>query len=444
MINFGCTCRVPCSCNKPKKVTGLTPIITVEKRDCTVPSKTVTKTSNCKPVSCKFESGVVSISKMGDKAVVVLDDCTYLEAPLGNVDISALTSLKGNTVVTNLSFDVNNPNIVLVSKYNLETKTSSEERLPLPKDIFVDSGSSTDSELVLVHNTGYSFKINLESFKAGIVGDLKTFFDTFIRNLIQTGLTEIINKISLLENNLTAKEELHLKEVNLKGTNLEFVLNNSKALNVDLADLVGADKYVHTGSVINRDTLKLTFNDQSSIDIDLGSIATVTNSIYPTGGTLEENNLILSLSNNKSITVDMSSLVQDITDRVTQNIETTIINQAAERVINEVMKSGYRIVESTDTYTLSDTDLDGRTWIRFTGSGNQTLIIHKPSSEDFIGKTVLVKRGNGVAGSLLTISGSDESIKFTPEDISPVRRKGNLIGLVYLGKGLWDISGELP
>ena len=149
------------------------------------------------------------------------------------------------------------------------------------------------------------------------------------------------------------------------------------------------------------------------------------------------------MSNNTSIDVDITGLISDIVNQVTNNIESTVIENATNQVINNFLKLGYRINTQDSNYTLVQDDFDGRTVVRMNSASNQTLTVIKPDSEEKIGTVVMVRRSNGNAGTLLTLV-AGKGVTLSPVDISPLRRIGSSVSLVYIGNGHWDVFGELP
>ena len=67
----------------------------------------------------------------------------------------------------------------------------------------------------------------------------------------------------------------------------------------------------------------------------------------------------------------------------------------------------------------------------------------KPDNESLIGRVVVIRKAAGNLGTLLTVTGSN-GVTITPADISPLRRVGSEISLVYVGYGVWAATGELP
>lgn len=209
--------------------------------------------------------------------------------------------------------------------------------------------------------------------------------------------------------------------------------------------LITADKFVNSGAVISGNKLQLSFNDGSSIEIDLSSIVVTSSgeTVLITGGSINGNTLTLNLSNNTSIDVDITGLISGIVNQVTKNIESTVIENATNQVINNFLKLGYRINTQNSNYTLVQDDFDGRTIVRMNSASNQTLTVIKPASEEKIGTVVMVRRSNGNAGTLLTLV-AGEGVTLSPVDISPLRRIGSSVSLIYIGNGYWDVFGELP
>ena len=131
-------------------------------------------------------------------------------------------------------------------------------------------------------------------------------------------------------------------------------------------------------------------------------------------------------------------------DNTKVNVDMTdIINKIIQTVFDMVMRMGYRINTQADNYTLTGDDFNGRTIVRANKAGDQTITIPKPSSEDFVGKAIIIRKTNGIVGTFVNlVAGSGVSL--LPEDATPVRRVGSSVTLVYVGNGVYDAFGELP
>ena len=106
------------------------------------------------------------------------------------------------------------------------------------------------------------------------------------------------------------------------------------------------------------------------------------------------------------------------------------------------MRLGYTIKTENNHYTLTTADFNGRTLLRANRDGDQTITITKPS-EDYIGRSILVRKTNGALGTFVTLK-AGEGVTLSPTDVSPLRRVGSTATLVYIGNGVWDVFGELP
>lgn len=97
-----------------------------------------------------------------------------------------------------------------------------------------------------------------------------------------------------------------------------------------------------------------------------------------------------------------------------------------------------------DIYTLEDSDFDGNTLVRCTSENSAVNItIPLPPSENFIGSGVTIRKSNGNQNTLLNLLPSD-GVTITPLDITPLRRVGSTVVLVYVGNGMYEAFGELP
>lgn len=97
-----------------------------------------------------------------------------------------------------------------------------------------------------------------------------------------------------------------------------------------------------------------------------------------------------------------------------------------------------------DTYTLEDSDFDGNTLVRCTSDNSAVNItIPLPPSENFIGSGITIRKSNGNQNTLLNLLPSN-GVTITPLDITPLRRIGSTVVLVYVGNGIYEAFGELP
>lgn len=97
-----------------------------------------------------------------------------------------------------------------------------------------------------------------------------------------------------------------------------------------------------------------------------------------------------------------------------------------------------------DTYTLEDSDFDGNTLVRCTSDNSAVNItIPLPPSENFIGSGITIRKSNGNQNTLLNLLPSN-GVTITPLDITPLRRIGSTVALVYVGNGIYEAFGELP
>lgn len=443
-----CHCRVPCNCKpnttvinsvlpitKVQPVSNVTPLPTKPKKSvklhqCNVgqscsstPTNTISGSVEGKCSTTKIKA----ITKVKNKILVTLDDCTYFEAEPSVVDKAKFLDVEEVVVSTN--YDKDTSTLTVVTK-NLVNNTSRESTyiiessgavIPLTEDIHVTGGglsSETDNTLLLYLNKG---------------------------NPIEIDVTKLNNK------NVTVPK-INTGNLKIKSTALNedyiytITLEDDTSFNTDFSRLADVDKYVHSGTVIKGNKLELTFNDRTKIEIDLSGLNVATSavsSIIIDGGRIEGTNLILSLSNGTEVTVDITELLKQAVNQVTKNIQEKVINDATQYVINNILNLGYRINTQNEDYTLTSDDFDGRTLVRMNKNGNQVLTVPKPESEDFIGRAVLIRKTAGAAGSLLTFQ-AGEGVTINPVDISPLRRIGSSATLVYVGNGIWDSFGELP
>ena len=371
-----CCCH-PCCCvpkepEQKKSLASLTPIIT-KKPEPKIPVTQVTtcssgsKQNSIEVTHCPTNK-IATISKMGNKVIVTMDDCLYYEAELDTLDLSTLQTNSGKVVV---KVGANADNSLIVHYRDLKSGAGTKEVITLPHKI---------------------------------------------------------------------------KETTLDPTSHVFTikLNDDETFETDFSSLISADNYVHSGTVLANKTLRLVFKDGTHIDIDLSAIGVASSTVLPTGGRIENTNLILTLSNGSEISIDITRLLQDAVNKVTNNIQTKVITDATNAVINTVLsKLQFRINKQNKDYELTQEDFDGLTLVYAEKAGNQTITVPKPDNESLIGRVVVIRKAAGDLGTLLTVTGSN-GVTITPPDISPLRRVGSEISLVYVGDGVWAATGELP
>lgn len=381
-----CKCsHTRCICDTVNS-TILVPVIEKKKKD--VVTKPCNKPEPSKVTQSKCPTNrIISISRLGDKVVVTLNDCTYYEADLSTIDFSTFSTGSGLTVISVKAKE--NGNVLEVTYKDINT------------------GEITKEDVI-------------------IEGDTQ----------------DIENLINNLNNKIDASK---IKSTELNNGTYTITLKDNTKFDTDFSGLITADKFVNSGAVISGNKLQLSFNDGSSIEIDLSSIVHTSSgeTVLITGGSINGNTLTLNLSNNTSVDVDITGLISDVVNQVTNNIESKVIENATNQVINNFLKLGYRINTQDSNYTLVKDDFDGRTIVRMNSASNQTLTVIKPDSEEKIGTVVMVRRSNGNAGTLLTLV-AGEGVTLSPVDISPLRRIGSSVSLIYIGKGYWDVFGELP
>ena len=374
----------------------------------------------------------ISIAKIGNKLIISMNDCTYYEVDLSVLDMKSINAT--DVVVTKVSYDSIKHSITVTYRNN-QTGDETEVVANLNPEIHLVKGSIDPklNKLVLVNNDSSVVEIPLDAITAGITNN--------ISNIIDNAITSTTNNII---NNLKSQK---IEKTELVGTTYTITLSNSDKFSTDFSALInGADKYVKSGAVLNNKKLTLTFNDSSTIDIDLSALVTSSSTVLITGGKIVGNNMVLDLSDNTKINIDITELLKQAVDTVTNNIQTTIVNNATNHIINNILKLGYAINTQTIDYATVDADLNGRTLIRCDKNGNQTITINKPdpaTDAEKVGTAVIVRKTNGAVGTTLTlVAGS--GVTLSPVDATILRRVGSSVTLVYVGSGVWDIFGELP
>lgn len=206
-------------------------------------------------------------------------------------------------------------------------------------------------------------------------------------------------------------------------------VTNKDGSTVDIDVSALKDIKVERGEIINGKIIRLHRSDGKQVDIDASTL--ISNSSYIVSGVFVERNggywLDFTRNDNTHVNVDM----------------TNIINKIIQTVFDMVMRMGYRINTQAEDYTLVGDDFNGRTIVRADKDGDQTITIPKPTSEDFVGKAIIVRKTNGIAGTFVNLVAGSE-VSLLPEDATPVRRVGSSATLVYVGNGVYDVFGELP
>lgn len=118
-------------------------------------------------------------------------------------------------------------------------------------------------------------------------------------------------------------------------------------------------------------------------------------------------------------------------------------DEITQYVINNLLNLKYVINTQAEDYTLTQDDFNGYTIIHAVKDGNQTITIPKPASEDLIGRAVVIHKGAGAAGTLLYLE-TDTGVELVARDVTPLRRVGSSVCLIYLGNGKFLSLGELP
>lgn len=270
--------------------------------------------------------------------------------------------------------------------------------------------------------------------------DLKTWLD------IQAGG---VKSGSLVLNKTDPKQVLHLinkdnSEVDIDlsalkdtrivsgkvvdGTVLHLVDSEDNIISIDLSKL--DDLAVTSGEIVDGKIIRLHRTDKSVVDINASTLVPES-SPYIISGTFvtRKNNKYIDFKRNDGelLSVDMTNIIDSMTNEV----------------YNRVMSVGYKLNSVSEDYKLVESDFDGRTIVRADKDGDQTLVITKPMTENFVGKAIIVRKTNGNVGTFTTLTPS-AGVVLSPEDSTVLRRVGSSVTLIYAGGGVYDIFGELP
>lgn len=207
------------------------------------------------------------------------------------------------------------------------------------------------------------------------------------------------------------------------GTDFVLKLNDGTTVSIDASKML-SDTKVSSGR-FDGTNLVLTNTDRSEVTIPFTNLPTATDKdTKPTGLTTEGDTLKLTLSDGSSVQVSLTDLL------------TTATNNG----VNIIENRGYTLKTENNHYTTQSSDFNCRTIIRANRNGDQTITVTKPD-ESYIGKSLIIRKTSTTGTT--SIRGAS-GVTISPADISPLRRTGNTVTLVYVGNGEWDAFGELP
>lgn len=309
-----------------------------------------------------------------------------------------------------------------------------EDNIELPPDNHVQEFAidNANNLLAIRMKGGEVYSVSKEeleawlSFNGGGAGGIKGGV------LNDKTITITNNDDSTVDIDVSGLTDVKLSKGAINGNSLRLEQTDGSAVEVDLSAFkptTTTDTHVARGEIVNGNTIRLHLSDGNTVDINAAGL--VPNSPYITKGAFTERDgghwLDFTRSDGSDVKVDMSDMV----------------NKLSQQVYDRVMQTGYRINNQTDDYTTTGDDFNGRTIIRADKVGDQTITITKPTSETFIGKTLIVRKANGAVGTFTTLK-SGEGVTIQPDDVTPLRRVGSSAILVYVGNGVYDVFGELP
>lgn len=108
----------------------------------------------------------------------------------------------------------------------------------------------------------------------------------------------------------------------------------------------------------------------------------------------------------------------------------------------ESAPSAFRINNQCNDYTTLEEDFDGATIIRCCGDTDQAITITMPPNEEFIGKTLSIRKIEFNETSTVTLI-AGEGVSLNPADCNVLRRSGSSATLLYIGEGYFDVFCEL-
>ena len=243
----------------------------------------------------------------------------------------------------------------------------------------------------------------------------------------------------------------------VKGSQVIKVVNkDDTTVDIDVTALQGS--HVQTGTLTDKNTITLTQKVGGNVVIDITALH---NGEITSGSLVDGKTLRLVKIDGSTVDVDISGLVVphivsgtivgrdggywlDLVNNDNTKVSvdfTDFVNKLTQSITEKLLGIGYIINTQNNHYTLQESDFTGHTLVRGNRDGDQTITITKPS-DSFIGKSVVVRKTNGGVGTSLTIK-TDTGVTISPADISPLRRIGSTVTLVYIGDGNWDAFGEL-
>lgn len=247
-----------------------------------------------------------------------------------------------------------------------------------------------------------------------------------------------------------------LERGSLDGTVLNLTNSDKSVVTVDLASLISPDTHLQTMELQSNE-LVLTLTNGTVLRQDLSTILPNKTDLHLRSGVLTGTTLELELSDGQKLQIDLSNLKgATLSSRpriesgqfTAQNLELVRDDQSKvtvslEPLIKALTSCKYRIVTQQSNYTITTEDMDTATIIRANAATQQVISVPTPPTEDYIGTSVIIRKTAGAEPDTHTIVGISGA-KVSPADITPLRRIGNTVTLVYTGNGNWDAFGELP
>lgn len=399
---------------------------------------------------------VLTISRIGNQAIIAKDNCTFDSAPVSVVDLSTFIDSNDDTPVVTKISSVKEGDVVKYYYTLTDLKTGETTTLPIDfTDTYITSGSGdidnsdtvTKYILNLVTNTNTKVPVDISKILSDAINGILNKLD-YSRQIksgddaIREMVREAVTRLNLKDTSLNTAIDNNKITGATYSNGIVTIKTNVKDFPVDISGVNSADKYVHSGTIVDGNKLKLVFNDGSNIEIDMKPIITANTIITFKSGRLQDKNLVFTLSDDTELAVDISTLFKDIQDKVEDTLRNEVKNEVVQYAINEILNVGYTINSQAEDYTTQESDFNAKTIIRGTKDGDQTITITKPS-DNYVGKTITIRKAAGGTSTSLTLA-TDTGVTILPADISPLRRIGNTVTLVYTGSGVWDAYGELP
>ena len=296
------------------------------------------------PAELHVVSGVVAGNNLtltlNDASTVVIDVTTLaadkfvVSATLSGANILTLTLNDASVVTVDLSALANVASVqttFAIVGANIEAAVdgTAAQQLPLatlatalvpllPAEKYVVSGTVAGNNLTLTFNDASTVVIDVTTLAA----DLDKFVTAVAFSPITNILTLTFNDASTLTTSLAALANVASVQSTfaIVGANIEAAVDGTAVQQISLAALAAAltplltaEKYVTSG-VVAGNNLTLTFNDASTVVIDVTTLATDLNKFVTAASFAPATNILtLTFNDASTVTVDLTVLAKSVT-----------------------------------------------------------------------------------------------------------------------------------